>query len=58
MNRYQKQMEALQKIMEDGDLLLKVFGDMEMAADAWCGRSIDSAIQDRLDAWIENEVTA
>ena len=34
------------KIREDGDMILKEFGSMEMAVAVWCGRSVDSVLQD------------
>ena len=42
-------LELEKKVMDDGDLLLKVFGRLDMAASAWCGRSIDSVIQDDME---------
>ena len=34
------------KILEEGDLLLKTFGSIELAVAVWCGESIDSVMQD------------
>lgn len=44
------------KIREDGEFILKEFRSMEMAVAVWCGRSIDSVLQDYFCGEARDEV--